>query len=364
MANAIIENQKRFLEGLDNPELGLQVQDPAGAPPEPQAQVVPGQEPPPAPGDGAAPALPPPSGAEPPPIPPQPASDETATLKQQVAALAGQVEHFRSLYDTRQAGMIAPLQRKVSELERLNQDLTRRIQENSAQAPPQAPNAQAPQAPAPAQEPIDPDDPKLKEFMDLYGDMLPGLQALINKAIQPALQQVKPAVEYVERQTQANDLSNHLASLYAKHPQAGNIIRTPQFVNWVERQPSYAKQAIVDKLTNPGLYPVDELISIYDAYQGSQAVATPPPAPPAPPSPGEMVVDVRRVPTSATPGGRPEPQPLTRERLTFINRCLTVDRGNYTPEQLASLRQELDAGETASNSAGFGLAPRLDTLSR
>ena len=370
MGNAIIESQKRLLESVENPNpapvpADLQPQDPS-APSTAQAPVVPGQEPPAAPVVEAALETPAPALATPPSPQPAPAPDDLEALKRQIADLLGQVEHFKSLYDTRQANMIAPLQRKVSELERQNQDLNRQLQGSAVQVP-GAPTAPATPAPAPTPTPQDPEDPKLKEFLDVYEDMIPGLKAFLSKELQPVMQKVKPAVDLAEKQTQADGLGTHLQPLFAKHPQAGNTLRTKEFADWVEAKPPYARQAIVDKVSHPEFYPVEEIISIFDDYGTSRTAPPapqPPPAPQVQPSPGLMAVEPRRVPTSATPGGAPDPQPLTRERLTFINRALTTDRKLYNDEQIASLRAELNAAENASNSMGMGLVPRLETLSR
>ena len=55
---------------------------------------------------------------------------------------------------------------------------------------------------------------------------------------------------------------------------------------------------------------------------------------------------------------------LTRERMNQINRALTVDRELYTEPQIVAFKAELEAGVAASNAAGYGLAPRLDTFTR
>jgi hypothetical protein len=293
---------------------------------------------------------------------------ENEALKQQITVLTGQVQEYQNLYQ-RQHGMVAPLQRKTAEQERTIADLTKQVEDlkqiiGSGGAPP----PQTPQAVPPTS--ISEDDPKLKEFMDLYGDMIPGLEHLIRKhageLIQPQLQQIKPAVEFLERQTAKTErdglLAKHLAPLYARYPNAGAITQSPQFAQWVEQRPSYVRDSIMEKLLSPENFPVEQIISIYDDYS-RDATATPaPPASAAAPGPGEMAVDVRRVPTSSTPGGQPGPQPLDRARLAFINRALTVDRGLYSEAQIASLKDELAQGEAAAINAGYGLAPRLDTL--
>jgi hypothetical protein len=278
------------------------------------------------------------------------------------------VQEFQNLYH-RQHGMVAPLQRKTAEQERIIADLTKQVEDlkqiiGSGGAPlPQTPQAVPPTS-------ISEDDPKLKEFMDLYGDMIPGLEHFIRKhageLIQPQLQQIKPAVEFVERQTAKAErdglLAKHLAPLYARYPNAGAITQSTQFAQWVEQRPSYIRDSVMEKLLSPENFPVEQIISIYDDYS-RDATATPAPtASAAAPGPGEMAVDVRRVLTSSTPGGQPGPQPLDRARLAFINRALTVDRGLYSEAQIASLKDELAQGEAAATNAGYGLAPRLDTL--
>lgn len=349
MSNAIIEEQRKRLEAHENdgatpPEV-LDGAQGTGAPPQNPGTGVQGHEPPQANGSGAAPYTPP-DGAT-----PQVGTAEAEALKQQIAVLEGKVQEFQTLYN-RQHGMVAPLQRKVAEQERTIQELNERL--NASPAPGHAPSGQPTDT---TTTPLSEEDPKLQEFMDLYGDMIPGLEAFMKAKLGA------PALEYAEQQRQqaerAKMLSAHLAPLYARYPQAAETLRSPQFQAWVEQQPSHTQEAILERVSNPENFPVSQIISIFDDYsRGGASTAQPSP------SPGEMAVETRRVPTSAMPGGRPEAQPLTRDRLAFINRALTVDRSLYTPEQLASLRQEMEQGEHAATTAGYGLAPRLDTLTR
>jgi hypothetical protein len=259
--------------------------------------------------------------------------------------------------------MVAPLQRKVAEYERTIADLSRKVQE--VPAPGTQPAAQQPTQQGKATEPptqVSEDDPRLKEFQELYGDMIPGLDALIGKAVKAAVQPLQPVVQKMEIDKEADErkefLKKHLAPLYSRFPKAGDIIRSPQFAEWVEKHPSWQQDAMVDRVLHPENYPVEQVISVFDDYSRNDKQTT------TDPSPGEMAVEPKRIPTSSTPGGRTEPQLLTRERLAFINRALTVDKGLYSPEQIQSLQQELEQGEQAANSSGFGLAPRLDTLTR
>lgn len=369
MSNEIIEAQ---LAMLDNLEKGgdLSPSNPqddsgAGAPPLAPQAVVPGQEPPLAPAPGAAAAVPPATD----PHTPQAGTAEVEALKQQVAALTNRAQEFETLYE-RQRGMVAPLQRKSNELENKVRDLTQHLEElrtKQAQPGSQAPT-QPPQAPL-ATGAQGADNPKLKEFMELYGDMAEGLEVFLqSKGItaQPRLpENLKPALDYAEQKRLEDEraavLNQHLAPLYTRHPDAGNIVRTPQFVQWIEAKPSYIQDSIKEKVISPELYPVEQVIAIFDDFKATVTLA--PPAAPAP-SPGEMATEIRRVPTSTTPGGKPPLQPLTRDRMAQINRALTVDRDLYTDEQIAALNAELDQGEAAATSAGFGLAPRLETLTR
>jgi len=355
-SNPIIEAQRQLLESLDNPiDEGT-----VGTPPSDPPQSVPGQEPSSQDGHGA--------GAQPPALPPnepapQAGTADTEALKQQIAVLTGQVEEYKSLYN-RQHGMVAPLQRKVAEQERTIADLNRKVQEASTSATP-APQQPTQGKPTEAPPQASDEDPAIKEFVDLYGDMIPGLKALIHKTVGAAVKPFQPTLDQLEaqqrEQTEKTEretfLREHLKPLYTRYPKAGDILRSPEFAEWVEKHPSWQKDAMVDRVLHPENYPVEQIISVFDDYsRNTNTTSTP--------SPGEMAVDPRRIPTSATPGGRPEPQPLTPERLAKIRRALTVERSLYTTEQIAAFKAELEQGEVASNSAGYGLAPRLDTLTR
>jgi len=360
VSNAVIERQRIYLESLDNgDESGT-----AGAPTSDLPAGVPGQEPPDADGQVAVPPAAP--DLRPPTPEPQAGSDEA--LKQQITVLEGKVKEYESLYQ-RQHGMVAPLQRKTAEQERTIADLKRQIEDLQASgsaAPPAAAQVQPPPTSLSA------DDPKLQEFMSIYADMIPGLEALIQQrvgvAVQPHLEQSQAAIKFAEQQRlqeeRASVLKEHLAPLYAKYPQAGATVASPQFIDWVEKQSSYLRDSIVDRIKNPENYPILEVVEIFDDFSRTGQQAPPPTSRQVAPSPGEMAIDTRRIPTSSTPGGKPEPQPLTRERLAYINRELTVNRSLHTEAEIASLKQEMEQGERAANSAGYGLSPRLDTLSR
>lgn len=369
MSNPIIEAQRAMLDNLENPD-GLtppanQDDSGSGAPPPAPQGVVPGQEPPLAPAPGAAAAVPPAGD----PHTPQAGTAEVEALKQQVSALTNRAQEFETLYE-RQRGMVAPLQRKSNELEIKVRDLTQQLEElRNKQAQPGSPAPAQPHQAPPAAGAQGADNPKLQEFLSLYGDMIPGLEAFLQSrglTSQPGLpENLKQALDYADSKRQEDEraavLNQHLAPLYARHPDAGNIVRTQQFAQWIEAKPSYIRDSIKEKVITPELYPVEQVIAIFDDFKATSTQA--PPAAPAP-SPGEMAPDVRRVPTSTTPGGKPPLQPLTRERVAQINRALTVDRGLYTDEQIAALNAELDQGEAAAIAAGFGMAPRLETLTR
>ena len=362
MSNSIIDRQREILAKLENPEGfnpdGSPVDDGSGAPPPTPAAGVPSQEPPQGGEPGAG------SGTPPPNTPPAPGLAESEALKNANADLARQAAEFKQLYE-RQHGMVAPLQRKTAEQDRRIQELTHQVEDLMKGAP--AAGAQVPpgqQAPPPAGT----KDAALEEFLELYKDMVPGLESFIKTRlgayVQPQLDQVKPAIDLAAKTTRQDLLAQHLAPLYVPHPNAGNIIRSEKFIQWVENQPAHSRSSIMEKINSPEHFPIAEIISIFDEFTKTNQPLPPPPPPQNLPSPGEMAVDVRRVPTSSTPGGTPIPQPLTRERMQEINRALTRDRDLYTPEQRDALKAELDSGVAVSNAAGYGLAPRLDTLTR
>lgn len=365
MSNSIIEQQREMLAKLQNTgEMapGEQGEDSSGVPPEPIAPSVPGQEPPAPQVPGAA--LPAPFSD----APPQSRSEDVEALKQQITALTQQKQEYETLY-RRQHGMNVPLQRKANDLIEENRSLKQQVEDLKAAAlaaPPAAPTA-APHPPAGPEA-----DGKVKEFLDLYSDMVPGLEAYLRSVGAIGQSQIpddlRETLNFVKQQKQQKDqeaertalLQEHLAPLYARFPNVGAITQSPSFHQWVEKQLPFVRNAIVEKVLSPENYPVSELIEIFDLFTKDTGPA--PQATAAAPSPGEMAVDVRRIPTSATPGGRAQPQPLTRERMTQINRALTVDRELYTEAQITALKAELEAGVAASNAAGFGLAPRLDTF--
>lgn len=329
--------------------------DPATPPTDP---VIPPAVPPvtPAPAADVPPSTPPP--AEPPPAAP---SSQVTDLSQ----IAAQIEDMRHRLESSE-GRLAPIQRQLASALEENE----RLKEQLAGQPP-ARGTQPPASQPPT--PPEPDDPDLEQFGSdgVYGDMTPGLKKLMAQVVKdtlgPIQTQIAPVVEMAASQQQAEALrtmrAKHLAPVFEKHPDAYNVVSSPDFRTFINRLPSYVAPSIEQMFLSPEKHPQESLIAVLDDYKKSRnqppgsPAATPTPAP----DPATLSGGPRRI--VSVPQPLPTaPVPLTKERVAQINRALTFERDRWSPEQRAALLAELDQGEMTANATGRGAVPTLDTM--
>ena len=356
--------QQRLMElgeyGDDMPQ-----DDTLSTPPPPVDPPVPVD--PAAPTDPSVPPAPPAPPSDVPPPTPPPAEPPPAVPSPQVTDLsqiAAQIEDMRHRLESSE-GRLAPIQRQLASALEENEKLKEQLAGQQTARGTQPPASQPPTPPEP--------DPDLEQFESdgVYGDMTPGLKKLmvqvVKETLGPIQSQIAPVVEMAATQQQAEALrsirAKHLEPVFEKHPDAYNVVSSPDFRTFINRLPSYVAPSIEQMFLNPEKHPQESLIAVLDDYKRSRnqppgsPAATPPPAP----DPATLSSGPRRI--VSVPQPLPTaPVPLTKERVAQINRALTYERVRWTPEQRAALLAELDQGEMTANATGRGAVPTLDTM--
>ena len=369
--------RQRLMElGEYGEDMGQGAEPPAN-PPAPPAPPVPPVDPSVPPQDSPAPVPPvppvippapetPPPPAEPP-APPAPVDSSQAPPSPQPSDLGqilAQIEDLRHRLESSE-GRLAPIQRQLAAALEENEKLKGQL---AGQPPARGTQPPAPQPPAPPEQ----DDPDLEQFGPdgVYGDMTPGLNKLIVKAVKdtlaPIQAQIAPVVDMAASQRQAEDLrvlrQTHLAPVFEKHPDAYNVVSSPDFKVFINRLPSYVSTSVEEMFLHPENHPQERLIAVLDDYKKSRNQPVPPVPPPPPvPDPATLAGGPRRIVSAPQPPPT-APVPITRERVAQLNRALTYERSLYSPEQISAFKAELDQGEMVAIAAGRGAVPTLDTM--
>jgi hypothetical protein len=281
------------------------------------------------------------------PVSQAPTGDDIHTLKDQIKKLENDLSAA--------LGRVTPTQRELAEARNQINELTTLLNELKT----------APKPPASPQDLESDED--FKSFVDIYGDMIPGLEKFIQKSlaqhVEPKLKKLDPILKQADSQTEQDALkekrSKHLVPVFDKYPKAGAIIQSPEFRDFVGSMASYIQSTVLDMLEYPENYPQEKIINLLDDFHSRRQSA---PAPQAQtPDPGLMSTEPRRIPSSPK-NVSAGPVPLTKVRLAEINRELTINRRNHSLEEINALMRELHEGEVAAISEGRGAIPTLQTL--
>lgn len=146
-----------------------------------------------------------------------------------------------------------------TEADRLRQELEAA---RRAPAPAPAPASTSP-APAPAAAPA--------EDQPLFGDyseeaMRAGVQALIQKNLDGFVKQLEGRLTPLQEQQARSAMQEHLATIYAVHPDADSIVQSTEFEQWKAAQPSSFRKAI-EATQREG--DAQEMVEMLDAYRKS-----------------------------------------------------------------------------------------------
>jgi regulator of replication initiation timing len=292
---------------------------------------------------------------------PEPASTSTpdgmGEFREQLARMQRQLDSSQE--------RVVPLQRQVSSL--LSEVETLK-QENANLKTARGNQGQAPQ---PSQDAED-DDPELREFIaedGVYHDMTPGIKKLVAKmvkqGIEPLQAQVAPVLETDTAQRAnaalAETRRKHLEPVFEKHPDAFEVVSSPDFDAFLSKMPSYIAPHMRKMFLAPENHEQGQLISVLDEYKKSRNIR-PTPAPAPVPDPANLAVTTRRMASAPSPSPT-APIPLTKARVAQINRILgSSERNLYAPEAIAAMKAELDQGEMVAVQQGRGAVPTLNTL--
>lgn len=121
-------------------------------------------------------------------------------------------------------------------------------------------------------------DPELEEILDLYPDLIPQVQKIIDSKVQTEVsgvedrvaqlieQQVKPIASRV----QESEAQAHEAAILKAHPDIRDLIASGQFRGWVETLPQY-QQLGAQHICEAGT--AEEVINLFDSFKQSTNIS-------------------------------------------------------------------------------------------
>ncbi len=274
---------------------------------------------------------------------------DVATLQTQLADLEGR---YRSEH-----GRLEPTQRALSAAQSDLDTLRREVADLRvllATPPPPELRASIPE-----------DDQELADFVNVYGDMAPGLEKFVRKRIlDPMMHDLEPVVRSSRETAEQNRILDHrrkfLAPVVEVYPNAANTINSKEFQDHLRSMPAYVAKSVQQMLLVPEAHDIEDVKAIFADFASRQVLppTSLPPGAPAP-TPGTLQATPRTLPTSLSPGNPPAPVHLTTERMAVLNRALTRDRHLYAPEAVVAMKAELEAGEVQAIAMGRGASTRM-----
>lgn len=128
-------------------------------------------------------------------------------------------------------------------------------------------NSEQPQAKPPNQA-LSPE-----KLAELFGDFdEKGIVNAVDYLVQQKLEQVlAEKLSPIEQKHAQDAYQEHINAITAVHPDAGQIVNSDEFVNWVKAQPSYIQPSIVKVVENGSSEQVNELLTNYKASIAPQA---------------------------------------------------------------------------------------------
>lgn len=124
------------------------------------------------------------------------------------------------------------------------------------------------------QNPQEQEPPEQEVSLDeLFGDFdEKGIKNAVDYLVQQKLEQVLAEKLTPIEQKQAQDAyQEHVNAITAVHPDAGQIVNSDEFANWVKSQPSYIQPSIVNVVEQGSSEQVNELLNNYKASLAPQA---------------------------------------------------------------------------------------------
>ena len=151
----------------------------------------------------------------------------------------------------------------------------------------------------------------------IFGDfseeaLAKGVQAIYSKGV-PALvaQLVKQHLAPLQQQQALTEQDAHEAAIYAKHPDADSVFESKELQEWIDAQPTFAKQGIESVLANGSTAQVIELIDTYKAATGKAQAAAAAPSAESVQAAAKQAIAAAKPPVPASlsdiPGGRAGP---------------------------------------------------------
>ncbi len=112
---------------------------------------------------------------------------------------------------------------------------------------------------------------------DIFGDfseesLAKGIKQLIEQQVSARLTPIEQQLAPLQQQQAQDATKSHYTRIHEAHPDAPSIYESTQFADWIESQPSFARDAYTN-LMETGT--AEQIIEMFDSFKKSTGVATP-----------------------------------------------------------------------------------------
>lgn len=111
----------------------------------------------------------------------------------------------------------------------------------------------------------------------IFGDyseeaLAKGIQTLVAQEVAQVREQVSKALEPIQAKQASEATDKHYAAIYEAHPDADSIAESKELADWINSQPSYARDAFAAVLTHGS---TGQVIELFDAFKQATGVTQP-----------------------------------------------------------------------------------------
>ena len=174
---------------------------------------------------------------------------------------------------------------------------------------------------------------------EIFGDfseeaLAKGVAFLVTQQLEARIKPLEQQLAPMQQQQAVDARESHYARIHEKHPDASSIVESTQLADWIESQPSFARDAYTGLLQSGS---ADQIIELFDSFKAATGVATPSPKQDVKTAALQAVAKAQaQVPTSLSdlPGGRAGAA-SHEEALADMGGMELVDSlDNMSPEQI------------------------------
>lgn len=112
---------------------------------------------------------------------------------------------------------------------------------------------------------------------DIFGDfseeaLAKGIQTLVAQEVAQVREQVSKVLEPIQAKQASETTDKHYAAIYEAHPDADSIAESKELADWINSQPSYARDAYAAVLSQGS---TGQVIELFDAFKQATGATQP-----------------------------------------------------------------------------------------